>query len=151
MNRISRSLTTVYRTEGLIARRRFAVVQNQIILMAFAGAVALIGLILLNVALFFMLQERMSPAAAAGTLALVNIVFAGFLAGVATKLNVESEIASAVEVRNLAIADLEFEVEGATQEVRDIVNSLQGLRQDPFGSLSALILPLLTALLKKND
>ena len=149
MHRISRSLTTIYRTERLIARRSLAVIQNQIVLVALAGVVALIGLILVNVSLFFVLEARMSPAAATGILAVVNIGFAGLLAAVAGRLNVEKEIAPAVEVRDMAIADLEAEVEEASQEVREIVKSLKGLGQNPLGSLSTLILPLITAILKK--
>lgn len=149
MHRISRSLTTIYRTERLIARRSLAVIQNQIVLVALAGVVALIGLILVNVSLFFVLEARMSPAAATGILAVVNIGFAGLLAAVAGRLNVEKEIAPAVEVRDMAIADLEAEVEEASQEVREIVKSLKGLGQNPLGSLSTLVLPLITAILKK--
>jgi hypothetical protein len=149
VHRISRSLTTIYRTERLIARRSLAVIQNQIVLVALAGVVALIGLILVNVSLFFVLEARMSPAAATGILAVVNIGFAGLLAAVAGRLNVEKEIAPAVEVRDMAIADLEAEVEEASQEVREIVKSLKGLGQNPLGSLSTLVLPLITAILKK--
>jgi hypothetical protein len=150
VNRITRNLTTIYRIERLIARRRFSIVQSQAILMALAGVVALIGLILLNWSLFFVLEVRMSPAAASAILALVNIALAGLLASRAGRMNVEDEIAPAVEVRDLAIADLEAEVEDAAKEVRDIVNLLKGLRKDPFGSLTTLILPLVTAILKKG-
>jgi transposase-like protein len=50
----------VYRTERLIARRRFSIVQSQAIMMALAGIVALIGLILVNLSLFFVLEVRVS-------------------------------------------------------------------------------------------
>ena len=150
MNRITRNLTTIYRIERLIARRRFSIAQSQAILMALAGVVALIGLILLNWSLFFVLEVRMSPAAASAILALVNIALAGLLASRAGRMNVEDEIAPAVEVRDLAIADLEAEVEDAAKEVRDIVNLLKGLHKNPFGSLTTLILPLVTAILKKG-
>ena len=150
MNRITRNLTTIYRIERLIARRRFSVVQRQAILIALAGVVALIGLIFVNWSLFLVLEMRMSPAAASAILAVVNIALAGLLALRAGRMNVEDEIAPAVEVRDLAIADLEAEVEDAAKEVRDIVNLLKGLRKDPFGSLTTLILPLVTAILKKG-
>ncbi len=150
MNHIGRSLTTIYRTERLIAQRRFAVVQNQIILFVLSGVVALIGLILLNVSLFFVLEARMSPAAASGILTAANVLLAGLIAFRAGRMHVQNEIAPALEVRNIAIADLEGEIEEATQELRVIANSLKGIRMDPLGSLPALILPLLTAILKKK-
>ena len=37
----------------------------------------LIGLVLINMSLFFLLQTRMSPAGAAGLLALLNVVVSG--------------------------------------------------------------------------
>jgi hypothetical protein len=150
VNRISRSLTTIYRTETLIARRRLAVVQNQTVLMALAGVVALIGLILVNVSLFFVLKAWVSPAAASGILAVCNLALAALLASAAGKMNVEAEIAPAVEVRDLAIADLEAEIGEATKEARDIAQSLKGLHKDPLGSMSNLLIPLLTLVLKKK-
>lgn len=150
MTRITRNLTTIYRIERVIARRRFSIVQSQAILMALAGVVALIGLILLNWSLFFVLEARMSPAAASAILAVVNIALAGLLAAHAGRMNVEAEIGPAVEVRDLAIADLEAEVEDVAKEAREIVNSLKGMHKDPFGSLATLFLPLVTALLKKG-
>lgn len=151
MNRISRSLTTIYRTERLIARRRLAVIQNQTVLMALAGVAALLGLALLNVALFFALSERLSPAASAGILAVVNLALAALLASRAGKIDIEAEIAPVIEVRDLAISDLEAEIGEATQEVRQITDSITNLHRDPFGSLSTLILPLVTTLLKKKS
>jgi hypothetical protein len=150
VNRIIRNLTTIYRIERLIARRRFSVVQRQVILIALAGVVALIGLIFVNWSLFLVLEVRMSPAAASAILAVVNIALAGLLALRAGRMNVEDEIAPAVEVRDLAIADLEAEIEDVAKETRNIVNSLQRLHKDPFGSLTTFILPLVTAMLKKS-
>ena len=150
MNRISRNLAIVYKTERLIARRRFAVVQQQTVLMALAGVVAMIGLVLVNVALYFLLGTRMSSAAAAGILAVANLGLAALLVTVATRMNVDREIEPAVEVRDMAFAELEAEVDDATQEVREIVNSVKNLHRDPFGSLSTLLVPLITMLLKKK-
>ena len=150
MNRISRSLTTIYRTERLIARRSMSVVQNQIVLIAIASVVALIGLILVNVSLFFVLQARLSPAAASGILAAANLCLALVLVTGANRMNVEQEVAPAVEVRDMAIADLEADIEDATRELRDVANSLKGMGQNPIGSLSALIVPLIAAILKKK-
>lgn len=149
MNRISRNLAVVYKTERLIARRRLAVIQNQTVMMALAGVFALIGLVLVNVALFMLFDTWMSSAAAAGILALGNLVLAGLLVGIATRQNVDQEIAPAVEVRDLALAELEAEVEDATQEVREIARAVKTLPKDPLGSLMTLLVPILTAALKK--
>jgi len=150
MNRISRNVTTIYRTERLIARRRLAVIQNQTILMALAALVAVIGLALLNVCFYFLLSARLSPAAAAGILAVLNVVLAAVLASSAGRMNVEREIAPAVEVRDMAIADLEAEIESIGGDMRQIVGALKSVPKDPFGSLMTVLLPILTAILKKK-
>lgn len=150
MNRISRNISTIYRTENLIARRRLAVLQNQTILMVLAGLVATIGLVLLNVCFFFLLSQWLSPAAAAGILGLLNVAFAAFLALGAGRMNVDREIAPAVEVRDMAIADLEAEFEGIGSDVQQVLGRLKSVPRDPLGSLVTVLLPVLTAALKKK-
>ena len=151
MNRMSRNLTTIYRTERLIAGRRIAVVGQKTVLMVLAGLAALAGLISLNVALYFVLNTFVSPAASAGLLALANLLLAGVLAFIAGRTSVENEIAPAVEVRDLAIADLEGDIEEMTLEAREIAATLKGLGSNPLGSLATLLVPILTAALKKKD
>lgn len=153
MNRISRNLTTVYRTERLIARRRFAVVQQQTIMMVVAGIAGLAGLILLDISLFFVLKTWLSSAAAAALLSLSNLLLAGLLVLVAKRSNVEQEIAPAIEVRDMAIADIEEELEEMATEAREVVEAVKNFGANPLGSLPALLVPILTAILsnKKND
>jgi hypothetical protein len=151
MNRMSRNLTTVYRTERLIARRRLAVVQKQSVLIALAALTALAGLVLLDVALYFALTTRLSPAGSAGILAFANFILAGLLAIAAGRTSVEDEIAPAVEVRDMAIADIEVEIEDVAQEARDFVDAVKGLGANPLGAAATLIVPILTAGLKKGS
>ncbi|GAA6193979.1 hypothetical protein [Phaeobacter sp. NW0010-22] len=153
MNRISRNLTTVYRTERLIARRRFAVVQQQTIMMVVAGIAGLAGLILLDISLFFVLKTWLSSAAAAALLSLSNLLLAGLLVLVAKRSNVEQEIAPAIEVRDMAIADIEEELEEMATEAREVVEAVKSFGANPLGSLPALLVPILTTILsnKKND
>lgn len=150
MKRMSRNLTTIYRTERLIAQRRLAVVQRQVVLMAVAGIAALTALILLNVSLYLLLASYVTPAASAGILAAANIVLAAVFATLAGRMNAEDDIAPAVEVRDMALADLEEEVEEMAEEGRKVVDSVRKIGTDPFGSLSSLLVPILTALLKKK-
>jgi hypothetical protein len=150
MNRISRSITTIYRTESLIARRSLAVIQNQTILMALAGVLAMIGLVFLNLCFYFILSGLVSPTWAACILAILNLILTLVLAITAAKLNVEREIAPVVEVRDMAIADLEVEMQDFGSDVRQIVGSLKNIPADPLGSLTTLLVPILTPLLKKK-
>ncbi|NVO55516.1 hypothetical protein HW561_06915 [Rhodobacteraceae bacterium B1Z28] len=150
MSRVSRNLVTIYRTERLIARRRLAVVQQQTIMMVLAGIAALASLVLLNVALFFALQTVMSSASAAAILSLGNLLLAGLLVLIARRTNVEDEIAPAVEVRDMAIADIEEELEDMATEAREVVQAVKSFGANPLGSLTALLIPILTAVLKKK-
>lgn len=150
MNRISRNITTIYRTESLIARRRLAVIQNQTIMMVLAGLIAVIGLAFINVCFYFLLSTWLSPAAAAGLLGALNVGFAAVLASAAGRLNVEQEIAPAVEVRDMAISDLEAEIESVGGDLQQVIGTLKSVPKDPFGSLITLLLPILTTILKKK-
>ncbi len=150
MSRFSRNLVTIYRTERLIARRRFAVMQQQTILMVLAGIAALAGLVALNVAIFFALDALMSSAGAAAVLAAGNLVLAALLVLFARRTSVEDEIAPAVEVRDMAIADVEEEMEEMAAEAREVVQAVKSIGANPLGSLPALLVPLLTALLKNR-
>jgi hypothetical protein len=150
MSRFSRNLVTIYRTERLIARRRFAVMQQQTILMVLAGIAALAGLVALNVSIFFALDALMSSAGAAAVLSAGNLVLAALLVLFARRTSVEDEIAPAVEVRDMAIADVEDEMEEMATEAREVVQAVKSIGANPLGSLPALLVPLLTALLKNR-
>ncbi len=150
MSRLSRNLVTIYRTERLIARRRIAVMQQQTILIVLAGIAALAGMVALDVAIFFALDALMSSAGAAAVLAAGNLVLAALLVLFARRTSVEDEIAPAVEVRDMAIADVEDEMEEMATEAREVVHAVKSIGANPLGSLPALLVPLLTALLKNR-
>jgi hypothetical protein len=150
VNRISRNLSVVYKTESLIARRRFAVVQSQTALMLLAGAMAVLGVVFVNIAVYLVLSERISSAGAAGVLAVGNLVLAALIVSIAGRMSVDREIAPVVELRDLALAELEADINGATREAREVVASVKDLRRDPFGSAVTLIIPLISAALKKK-
>ncbi|WP_298847776.1 hypothetical protein [uncultured Ruegeria sp.] len=151
MSRLSKNLVTIYRTERLITRRRLAVVQQQTILMGIAGILVLLAVVLLNVSLFLALQNSMSPASAAALLAFGNLVFAGFLVLIARRNTVEEEVAPAVEVRDMAIADIEDELEEMTAEAREVVQAVKSIGSNPLGSAATLLVPLINMLIKSRN
>ncbi len=150
MSRISRNISILYRAERLIAQRRLEVVRNQTGLMVFACVVAGIGLIMLSAAAYLGLSAVVAPALAALLVALANFLVAAGLVAVAGRLNVEKEIAPAVEVRDLAVEELERDVEHLSQEVQKLTGSLKTLHRDPLGSAAGMIVPILAAMLKKK-
>jgi len=103
----------------------------------------------LNVAGFYWLRSFWSPPMAALSVALVNLVLAGLLVSIATRLSAERELEPMAEMRNLAIEDLEVEVQELVEEVRDVATNVRRMARDPFGSvMPGLAVPVITAVLK---
>ena len=147
MSRISRNLSIILRAERMIARANMAVLRNQTALMVLAALVAAIGLVMLNVAAFYWLKTIWSPPLAALVVALVNLLLAGVLVRIATRQNTASDLAPITELRDLAIEDLEAEMQGGLDQLRDVTDNVRRLARNPLGSaLPALLVPLISAL-----
>lgn len=148
-SRIARNASVAFRAEQMIARRRFAIARTQTGLMAFAGLVSGIGLIMLNVAAFFWLAASYGNATAGIIVAVFNFALAILLAYLAGRMNADQELAPAVEVRDMAIAEIETELSDTLDDLRDTADSLRSITRDPVGTLSPVLLgPLLTILVK---
>lgn len=151
MNRISRNISIILRAEQSIARRRMTVLRNQSGLMVFAGLVAVLGIVMLNVAGFYQLSITMSPQKSALMIALVNLAFAAMIIVVASRMSAAKDVEPVEELRDLAISDLEVEIQSAVEEVRDMGNSVRRMATDPLGSLiPSVIVPLLASLIRKS-
>lgn len=136
MNRISRNISIILRSERLIAQRHLAVIRRQTGLMAAAGIAGGVGLIMVNVAAFFALSETLSQATSALIIAVVNLGLAGLLATLANKSEVGEETAAVAEVRDMAIEDIEGELRAAAEEAKAATQSLKKLASDPLGSFA---------------
>lgn len=147
MNRISRNISIIIKAERLIAQRRVAVMMRQTGFMAAAGIAAAIGLVLLNVAAYIALSESIDPALAALLIALANFFIAILLILMAKKSSGESEIAAVSEVRDIALEDLEFELNAAGQEIKSAAQNLRSMARDPFGSVAPGIMTALASAL----
>jgi HAMP domain-containing protein len=150
MNRISRNISIIVRAEQSIARRRMAVLRNQSGLMVFAGMIAVVGIIMLNVAGFYELSVTMTPQKSAFIVALVDMCMAVALVVAATRMSAAKDVQPVEELRDMAIGDLEVEIQSAVDEVRDMGNSVRRMARDPLGSLlPSVIAPLLASLIIK--
>jgi len=151
MNRIYRNLSIALRAERLIAQRKMKVVRTQTGLMAAAGIAAGVGLIMLNVAAYFALTTKVSPQLAALIVALANFVIAVVLGVYASRINADNDVRVATEVRDMAIEDIEAEVDDATHAVKEVVDDVRQLVKNPLGSaLPGFVGPLASALLKSG-
>ncbi len=151
MNRISRNISIALRAERLIAQRHMAVLRNQTGLMAAAGLVAGIGLIMVNMAAYFALNVSMSSQASALIVALVNFGLAVVLAVAASRMSADADVQGATEVRDMAIEDLEAELTQVATEVKGVVTDIQHVVTNPLGTvLPGLVGPLAETLLKSG-
>ncbi len=150
MNRISRNISIIIKAERLIAQRRLAVMIRQTGFMAAAGIAAAIGLVLLNVAAYIALSQSIDPALAALLVAFGNFFIAILLMLMAKKSNGDSEIAAVSEVRDIAMDDLELELNAAGEQLKATAQNLRSMAKDPLGSIApGLIGALAGALLKQ--
>lgn len=148
MKRFSRNLSIILRAERLIARRQLAVMRRQIGLLAFAGLVAALGVVMLNVAAYLGLNKSIEPWAAALIVGAVNLGCAGALALWAGRMSAKSDVAPVTELRDMALEDLEQEIDATKDELVQIIADLRALRRDPLGAATShLLLPLITSLL----
>lgn len=136
MNRISRNISIILRSERLIAQRHLAIIRRQTGLMAAAGIAGGVGLIMVNVAAFFALSGTLSQTTSALIVALVNLGLAGLLVTLANKSGVGEETAAVAEVRDMAIEDIESELRAAADEAKAATQSLKKLANDPLGSFA---------------
>lgn len=149
MSRISRNISIILRAERMMARRHMAVLRNQTGLLAFAALVAALGLVMLNVAAFFLLRSTLSPQAAALIVGAVNFGLAALLVFLANRQNAEQDLEPITELRDLAIEDLGVELQGTVDEAREVADNVRRIARDPLGTaLPAMAIPLLTALLR---
>ncbi|WP_164659044.1 phage holin family protein [Tropicibacter sp. Alg240-R139] len=152
MNRISRNLTILFRTERLIARRQMAVLRTQTGLIAFAGLVMGIAIIMLNVSIFYALSAAMAAHYAALIVALGNALVALALVAIANRMSADKELEPATEVRDMALAEIESDLNEVADEARELTRNVSRMARDPLGTaLPALIGPLLSLLLKSKD
>ncbi|MEP2715136.1 hypothetical protein [Pseudophaeobacter sp.] len=149
-SRITRNASIALRAERMMSRRRLAVIRSQTGLMAFAGLIGAIGLVMLNVAAFFWLAETQGKAAAGLIVAAANFLLAVLLVLFANRLSVEQELEPVREVRDIAVEEIEAEVDMALDEIGEIAENLRRMSKDPFGSALQSILPQLITLLAKS-
>ena len=149
MNRISKSVSLIIRSERLMAERRMAVIGKQTGLLAFGILVAGIGVIMLTASAYLALAEWLGPPLAALIVSLVDFALAVALVMIASKQSAEVEIKPVIEVRDMAVDDLNQELQLATQDARALVEGVRAIGQNPLGLANVgMIAPLITALLK---
>ena len=146
MEHIVRSLKTVWRTERILGKNEFRLMVKKLQLNLLAGVVALFGLVMLSLALFFTLVPFWGQALSALAVAAVELVVAIVLIIYAGSLSPPAEMEMVREMRDMAMQDVEEEVALAQAELVSLKEELHRFIRNPVDSLlPSLIGPLLSA------
>lgn len=150
MSRISRNISIILRTERLIAQRHLAIMAKRAGMVAAAGLVAGIGLIMLNVAAYLALSDVQSKPVAALIVALANLLLAGLLFALASRANADAETAPVAELRDLAIEDLEAEVQAGVDGAKQTVEEFRTMARNPLGTIAPALAMTIARIIAKS-
>jgi hypothetical protein len=138
-------LRIFWRVESTIVQIRLRTMTRRSMLYAFAGLIALFGLAMLNVAVFFALEPHLGAMWAAFVVAGGDFVLALLAVLIAAAAGPGPELNTALELRAAAIEGLEAEF-AALQESLGWFS--QAARNPLNTALPALIIPLVTAIIR---
>lgn len=128
METLVRNLKLFLKSERLLAEIRLKLATQKIALSVFAGLAGLFGLGMLNMAIFFAIQEPLGSAMAALLVGLGNLVLAGGLFVVIQRLDAGPETKVVEEVREMALGDIEAEARAFQNEMRLVRDEIADMR-----------------------
>ncbi len=149
MENFIRSLKVFWRSERLLKQNELRLAAHKITLNALAGLVALFGLVMLSISVFFALVPYMGQAFAALTVCGADFVLAVVLVVYARTLKPAPEIKMVKEMRDMALTNIEDEVAHAEVELTRLKLDLQKFLRNPVDALlPAAAGPLLSAAIR---
>lgn len=163
MDRIIRNMRVLWRAESIVAEMQLHHLVMRSGMVMGAALIAMFGLLMLNVAGFFILDPLVGPAPAAGLVALLDFCLAAALLAAALHSRPSRETDLAIEVRQLAFDALEADARGMQadfaklrEEVTTVRNVALGLLRSPLdAAIANLVVPLagivIGSLQKKPD
>jgi hypothetical protein len=142
---LTRNLRVLWRAEKIMADIQLQHLLMRVVLFAVAALVAVMGLLMAELALFWVLKDMWSAIMAAAALAGANFALALVLVVIALWRKPGRELEMAREVQTTAIQGLQADA----QAIQGEVASFAGAFRNPLESVvPALIVPLATILLK---
>jgi hypothetical protein len=146
MERFVHSLRILWRTDRLLTRNEIRLLSKKLQLNALAGLVALFGLVMLSLAMFFALVPYWGEPLAALAVGGTDILLAALLMGYARSIKPAPEVEMIREMREIALNDLKDEVALADAELRAMKDEVRSFARNPVETLlPAAIGPLLVA------
>lgn len=149
MEHLIRSLKVLWRSERLLAEYQLNQATQRIQFNALAALVAVFGLVMLSIAAFFALVPYWGNALAALAVAGADLLLAVVLILYARSLRLSPEVEMVREVRNMALNDIEEELDLVEAEIVAVKDGVKKFMHHPVDMLlPGAIGPLLNAVLK---
>ncbi len=146
METLVRNLKIVMKSDRMLAEIKLKLIGQKIVLFIVAGLGGLFALGMLNMAVFFAIQEVYGSAIAALLVGLGNLFFVGILLFILQRLETGPEAKIVEEVREMAIADIEAEAKAFQTELLLVRDEIAGMRvgitnlvKNPMGALAPSI------------
>ena len=135
MERLIHSLKVFWRAERLLRSNEIELSIKKVMLGAGAGLVALFGLVMLSVAVFFALAPIWGEALAALSIASVDFILALLMIMWARSMKPAAETKMVQEVHEMALSEIELEIALADTELTALKNEVQGFVRNPVDAL----------------
>ena len=146
MEHLVRSLKLAWRSERLIRENEYRLGTQKLQFNALAGLVAIFGLVMISLAVFFALVPYWGQSLAALAVGGIDIVLAMVLVAYAGSLKPGADIEMVKEVRDMALSDIEEEIALAEAEVVVMIDEIRRFIRNPLDTLlPGMIGPLLGA------
>lgn len=146
MERFVHSLRILWRTDRLLTKNEIRLLSKKLQINALAGLVALFGLVMLSLAMFFALVPYWGESLAALAVGGTDILLAALLMGYARSIKPAPEVEMIREMHDIALNDLKDEVALVDAELRSMKDEVRSFVRNPVETLlPAAIGPLLAA------
>jgi hypothetical protein len=146
MERFVRSFKVFWRAERFLNQKEFGLLAHKIQLNVLAALVAVFGLVMLSLSVFFALVPYFGQPLAALSVGGIDLVVALGLILYAGSLKPAGEVEIVREMRDKALKDIEQEIALAEAELRGLKNDARQFIRNPIDVLlPAAIGPLLSA------
>ena len=149
MEHFIRSLKVFWRSERLLKQNEMRLVAQKIQCNALAGLVALFGLVMLSLSVFFALVPHVGNALAALIVGGTDLILAAALVAYGRTLKPAAEAAMVKDMRDMAVSDMEYELAKAEAEFNELRSEARRFVRNPIDALlPAVISPLVGSVAK---
>ena len=134
MNDFMKKIQVLARIEMAIFRINMQTASKQVLLYAVGLVLILLAVAMLNVGIYMALSEMYGRAVGALIVAAINGVLAVILMVVASRTKPGPEAAMAKELRDLAVSEIDADVDKIRQNLNEVKSDVQRIRSG-FGTL----------------